>query len=44
MLNFGPRRIAGVKSEAVVLGAVSDRHGLVLLVPTFAGEIGARIG
>ncbi len=44
VLNFEPKRIAGVKSEVLVLGAVSDAHGVVLLEPTFAVENGARIG
>ena len=41
--NFPPKRIAGVKSEVLVLGAVSDTHGVVLLEPTFPVENGARI-
>jgi len=43
VLNFAPKRVAGVKSEVLVLGAVSDEHGVVLLEPTFAVENGARI-
>ena len=41
--NFPPKRIAGVKSEVLVLGAVSETHGVVLLEPTFPVENGARI-
>ena len=41
--NFPPKRIAGVKSEALILGAVSDSSGVVLLEPTFPVENGARI-
>ena len=41
--NFPPKRIAGVKSEVLILGAVSDTHGVVLLEPTFPVENGARI-
>ena len=44
VMNFPPRRIAGVKSEVLVLGAVSDEHGVVLLHPDFAVENGAVIG
>lgn len=44
VMNFPAKRVAGVKSEVLVLGAVSDRHGVVLLEPTFAVENGARIG
>ena len=42
--NFPSKRIAGVKSEVLILGAVSDTHGVVLLEPTFPVENGARIG
>jgi tRNA-binding protein len=44
VLNFEPKRVAGVKSEVLVLGAVSEGRGVVLLEPTFAVENGARIG
>jgi tRNA-binding protein len=44
VLNFEPKRVAGVKSEVLVLGAVSDDKGVVLLEPTSAVENGARIG
>jgi len=43
VMNFEPKRVAGVKSEVLVLGAVSDEKGVVLLAPTFAVENGARI-
>ena len=42
-MNFAPKRIAGVKSEVLVLGAVSDEHGVVLLEPSFPVENGAGI-
>ena len=42
--NFKPKRIAGFKSEVLVLGAVCDDHGVVLLEPTFAVSNGTRIG
>jgi len=44
VLNFEPKRVAGVKSEVLVLGAVSENRGVVLIEPTFAVENGARIG
>lgn len=44
VMNFPPKRIAGVKSEVLVLGAVSDEHGVVLLGPDMDVEDGARIG
>ena len=44
VLNFEPKRVAGVKSEVLVLGAVSEDKGVVLLEPSFPVEDGARIG
>ncbi|MGF1507703.1 MAG: tRNA-binding protein [Chloroflexi bacterium] len=44
VVNFPPKRIAGVKSEVLVLGAVSEQHQVVLLAPTFPVENGTRIG
>lgn len=41
--NFPPKRIAGVKSEVLILGAVSETSGVVLLEPTFPVENGVRI-
>lgn len=41
--NFPPKRIAGVKSEVLILGAVSETSGVVLLEPTFPVENGAPI-
>ena len=43
VVNFPPKRIAGVKSEVLVLGAVSDADAVVLLEPTFHTLDGARI-
>jgi tRNA-binding protein len=31
--NFAPKRIAGFKSECLVLGALTDENGVVLLRP-----------
>lgn len=43
VMTFPPERIAGVKSEVLVLGAVSDEHDVVLLHPSFTGNNGVRI-
>ena len=43
--NFAPKRIAGFKSECLVLGALTDANGVVLLRPDEdAAEPGDRIG
>ena len=42
--NFPPKRIAGVKSQVLILGAMSDAHGVVLLEPAMPVEDGTRIG
>lgn len=44
VMNFSPKRIAGVKSEVLILGAESAEHDVVLLEPSFPVENGARIG
>ena len=42
--NFEPKRIAGFKSECLVLGALNDANGVVLLRPDEdAAEPGDRI-
>lgn len=43
VVNFPPRRIAGFASEVLVLGALSDGHGVVLLAPDREVELGSRI-
>ena len=43
VLNFPPKRIAGVKSEVLVLGTVSEAEGVVLLHPTYAVANGAPV-
>ena len=44
VLNFPPKRIAGVKSEVLVLGALCEEHGVVLLEPSFPVRDGMRVG
>jgi tRNA-binding protein len=44
VMNLPPRRVAGVASEVLVLGAVSGQHGVVLLQPDRAVEDGVPIG
>ncbi len=41
--NFAPKRIAGVKSEVLVLGAVGGDEDIVLLQPTHRVKNGLRI-
>ncbi len=43
VLNFPVKRIAGVKSEVLVLGAMSSETDVVLLTPTQAVENGVRV-
>jgi tRNA-binding protein len=43
VLGFEPKRIAGFRSEVLVLGALSDRHGVVLLRPDRDVEDGSRV-
>jgi tRNA-binding protein len=44
VVNFPPRRIAGFESEVLVLGALDDRQGVVLLRPDRDCAPGDRIG
>ena len=44
VVNFEPKRIAGFKSEVLVMGALSDAKGVVLLRPDEDVELGSRIG
>lgn len=43
VVNFPPKRVAGVTSEVLVLAVVSERDGTVLLAPTQPVENGARV-
>ena len=44
VVNFEPKRIAGFKSEVLVMGALSDAKGVVLLRPDEDVELGSAIG
>lgn len=44
VVNFPPRRVAGFKSEVLVLGAIDDEQGVVLLRPDRDCAPGDRIG
>ena len=44
VLGFAPRRIAGFESEVLVLGAMSEDRGVVLLRPDDDVEDGTPIG
>ena len=43
VLNFPPKRVAGVKSEVLVLGAVDEADGVALLQPTFPVANGSPV-
>jgi tRNA-binding protein len=44
VVNFPPRRIAGFKSEVLVLGAMGDGGQVLLLTPDPKAVEGQRIG
>jgi tRNA-binding protein len=44
VVNFPPKRIAGFPSEVLVLGALDEEKGVVLLAPDEEVELGSRIG
>lgn len=44
VVNFEPKRIAGFRSEVLVMGALDDEKGVVLLRPDEDCTLGARIG
>jgi tRNA-binding protein len=43
VVSFTPRRIAGYESEVLVLGALDDKKGVVLLRPDEDVALGDRI-
>ena len=43
VVNFPPRRIAGFESEALVLGALDEQKGVVLLRPDEDVALGDRV-
>jgi tRNA-binding protein len=43
VVNFPPKRIAGFASEVLVLGALDDDKGVVLLRPDDDAQLGSRI-
>ena len=44
VVNFPPRQIGPFHSEVLVLGALDDERGVVLLRPDRGAEPGSRIG
>jgi tRNA-binding protein len=44
VVNFPPKRIGPFTSEVLVLGALDDERGVILLRPDREVEIGDRIG
>ncbi|CAN5408287.1 tRNA-binding protein [soil metagenome] len=44
VVNFPPRQIGPVRSEVLVLGALNDSEGVILLRPDREAEPGDRIG
>ena len=43
VVNFPPRQIGPMRSEVLVLGAVSDQHPVLLLEPDAGSQPGDRI-
>jgi tRNA-binding protein len=44
VVNFPPRQIGPFRSEVLVLGALDDKLGVVLLRPDQDAAVGSRIG
>jgi tRNA-binding protein len=44
VVNLPPRRVGPVSSEVLVLGALDDEKGVVLLRPDQDAAVGSRIG
>ncbi len=43
VMNFSPKKVAGIKSEVLVLACVSTEKGTVLLSPTMSVPNGCQI-
>ncbi|CDL83757.1 tRNA-binding protein [Xenorhabdus szentirmaii] len=43
IINFPPRRVAGFKSEVLVLAAVCNEQGTVLIQPERSVDLGTRM-
>jgi tRNA-binding protein len=43
VVNLTPRRVAGFSSEVLVLGALDDAEGVVLLRPDKQAALGSRV-
>ncbi|MFP4221921.1 MAG: tRNA-binding protein [Phormidium sp.] len=43
VVNFRPKRVAGVKSEVLILGIVCRENGIVLIQPTKPVNNGGRL-
>ena len=44
VVNFPPRQVGPFRSEVLVLGAIDEREGVVLLRPDKDAEVGSPIG
>jgi tRNA-binding protein len=43
VMNFEPKKVAGIKSEVLVLASVSDENGTILLRPSLQAPNGSLI-
>ena len=44
VVNFPPRQIGPFRSEVLVMGALDDEQGVILLRPDRGAALGSRIG
>jgi tRNA-binding protein len=44
VVNFSPKRIAGLKSEVLILGVIKEEGEVILLQPEREAPLGYRIG
>jgi tRNA-binding protein len=44
VVNLPPRQVGPVRSEVLVLGALDDEKGVVLLAPDQDAQLGSRVG